>query len=465
MSHPTDPGHDSITQRIVGAFLRGNLSILLIILSLAVGAISLMITPREEEPQIVVPLANVIVQAPGAGVGEIEQQITTRLEKLLYQIDGVEYVYSMSRPGMAVVTVRFRVGEDRERSLLKLYNKVYSNQDQVPAVVTAWVLKPMEIDDVPVVSFAFTSDMLDDYALRRIAEECESRLQSVPDTGRTYIVGGQPRRALVRLDPLRMAAYGVSAADIERAVRGANVSLPAGAFSRENQQVLVTAGEPLRSAHELKSLVVGVSGTRPTYLRDVADITDGPDEVASYTRFGYGPAAEHTRVVGAPAGAAADKGSDTPEQAAVTVAVAKKKGSNAVRVAHALEESVREMLGTVIPPCVQVVVTRDYGETANEKVNELVDGPAPGHTDRHRPAGAHAGLARGDHRGGRRSDRLLAHAAGQPAAGLHHQPRHAVRADPVAGPAGGRPDRGRGEHLPPPAHAQAAARCRPCSSP
>ncbi len=375
---PTDPRDDSLVQRVVAAFLHGNLSILLMILALAMGVVALVATPREEEPQIVVPLADVIVQAPGASAAEVERQVSLRLEKLLYQIDGVEYVYSMSRPGMAIVTVRFFVGQNREESLLKLYNKVYSNQDQVPPIVTGWVVKPMEIDDVPIVSFTFTGGGLDEYALRRIAEETEARVQAVAHTGRTFIVGGQARRAMVRLDTGRMAAHGISPGDIEGALRATNVSLPAGSFARDNRQVLVTAGEALRSVHELPSLVVGVSAGRPVYLRDVAQVTDGPDEVESYTRIGFGPAARFTRLAGGHAGGGAEirGGAGTPDHPAVTLAVAKKKGANAVRVAHALEAEVAGLRGGAIPAGVDVVITRDFGETANEKVNELVNGLA-----------------------------------------------------------------------------------------
>ncbi|MCX7718852.1 MAG: efflux RND transporter permease subunit [Candidatus Sumerlaeaceae bacterium] len=366
-----DSGDESLVQRIVAAFLRGNLSVLLIALSLILGAVALLVTPREEEPQIVVPLADVIVQAPGASAQQVEQQVASRLEKLLYQVDGVEYVYSMSRPGMAMVTVRFYVGEDRERSLIRLYNKIYMNQDQVPPIVTAWVVKPVEIDDVPVVTLTFTSDRLDEYALRRIAEEAESRIQGVKNTGLTTIHGGAPRRALVQLDPLQMAARGVSAGDITRALRATNVSIPAGRFAQANQNYVVYAGEALRDIRELRSLVIGVQNGRPTYLRDVATITDGPDEPESYTRFGLGPAARFSRFVGGNNPAASFT---APDQPAVTLAVAKRRGSNAVTVARAIEHEVEAMRGTVIPACTQIVVTRDYGETANDKVNELVDG-------------------------------------------------------------------------------------------
>ena len=164
-----------------------------------------LVTPREEDPQIVVPLADVLVSVPGASAREVERQVATRLEKLLYQIDGVEYVYSTSFPSQAIVTVRFYVGEDRERSWVKLHNKIQANIDQVPPGVTGWVIKPVEIDDVPIVNLTLYSDRYDDYPLRRMAEELEIRLQGVNNAGRTYIVGGRPRQVWVRLSPQLMA--------------------------------------------------------------------------------------------------------------------------------------------------------------------------------------------------------------------------------------------------------------------
>ena len=192
--HASDP-HPSLAIRIVSKFLHSNLSILLVLLAVGVGIVALLVTPREEEPQIVVPLADVIVSFPGRSAQEVEQLISTRLEKLLYQIDGVEYVYSMSRPGQSIVTVRFYVGQDRERSLIKLYNKIQQNVDMIPAGVSGWVVKPIEIDDVPIVTLALTSGRSDDSALRRVAEELVDRLQSVPDTAVTSVVGGAAARA------------------------------------------------------------------------------------------------------------------------------------------------------------------------------------------------------------------------------------------------------------------------------
>jgi len=204
------PGQESVTQRIVEVFVRGNLSVMLILISLLAGAVALLVTPREEEPQIVVPLADVYVQVPGASAEEVERQVATRLEKLLYQIDGVEYVYSISKPGLAVVTVRFYVGENRENSLVKIYNKIQSNIDQVPVSVASWVVKPIEIDDVPILNITLYSDRYDDAELRRLAEEIEIKLQSVKNTNRTFVIGGRPRRVPVELDSTRLALDGMA---------------------------------------------------------------------------------------------------------------------------------------------------------------------------------------------------------------------------------------------------------------
>ena len=215
-----------LTSRIVEVFLHGNLSVMLVVLSLIAGAVALLVTPREEEPQIIVPLADVHISVPGASAEEVERQVALRLEKMLYQIDGVEYVYSMSRPHEAVVTVRFYVGEDREDSLVKIYNKLQSNIDAIPPQVAGWVVKPIEIDDVPIVNIALWSDRHDDFALRGVAEELESRIQSVPNTGQTHIVGGRPRQVRIEFDAQLLASRQVSPEQLANALRGMNTVLP-----------------------------------------------------------------------------------------------------------------------------------------------------------------------------------------------------------------------------------------------
>jgi multidrug efflux pump subunit AcrB len=361
------PGQESLTQRIVEVFLTGNLSIMLILVALLAGAVALLITPREEEPQIVVPMADVYVRVPGASAEEVERQVATRLEKLLSQIDGVEYVYSMSRPGLAIVTVRFYVGQNREDSLVKIYNKVQSNTDFIPPTVDGWVVKPVEIDDVPIVNVTLYSDRYDDAELRRFAEEMEIKLQSVKNTNKTFVLGGRPRLVRVELDSARLAAHSLSPLEVARSLQVSNVQLPAGHFEQHNEEFVLDAGTFLEGVDAVRNLVVGVHGGRPVHLHDVADVEDGPAEVAHYTWMGFGPAARD--VPDALRARATASGTFYP---AVHVAVAKKRGTNAVRVARAVERKVEAVRGDVLPDGVYIRTTRDYGETADAKVNELV---------------------------------------------------------------------------------------------
>jgi multidrug efflux pump subunit AcrB len=371
-STPAGGGHDWMT-RIVETFLKGNLSVLLIIMSLVAGAASLLITPREEDPQIIVPMADVMISMPGADAAEVERQVSTRLEKLLYQIPGVEHIYSTSMPGQAIVTVRFYVGQDLERSWVKLHNKVQANIDQVPPGVSGWVVKPVEIDDVPIVSLTLYSPAYSDYELRRMAEELEIRLQAVKNAGRTYVIAGRPREITVYLSPGRMAGYNVTLCDIQRALQGANVSVLSGELVQDDQAIRFQAGQFLTTAETVENLVVSVNDQRPVFLKQVAEVRDGPAEPTAYSRIAFGPQAytEYDPLaeeMAMPTGVTRNQ-----DYAAVTVAVAKRKGTNAVVVSQDVKKAAHAFAAEALPEDVHLRVTRDYGHTADEKVNELIE--------------------------------------------------------------------------------------------
>jgi len=365
-------GHDWMT-RIVETFLGGNLSVLLILLSLVAGVVSLLVTPREEDPQIIVPMADVMISMPGADAAEVERQVSTRLEKLLYQIPGVEYVYSTSMPGQAIVTVRFYVGQDLERSWVKLQNKIQANIDQVPPGLAGWVVKPIEIDDVPVVSLTLFSPTYSDYELRRMAEEFEIRLQAVKNAGRTYVVAGRPREITVHLSPGRMAGYNVTLSDIQRSLQGANLSFLSGELIQADRAIRLQAGQFLTTAQAVENLVVNVSDQRPVFLKQVADVQDGPAEPTTYSRIALGPQAYSQNDPLAEEAVMPAGITRYQDYAAVTVAVAKRKGTNAVTVSEDIKKAAHAFAAEALPEDVHLRVTRDYGHTADEKVNELIE--------------------------------------------------------------------------------------------
>ena len=349
---------------IVRLFLTSHLSVILIFAALFAGIAAILSTPREEDPQIVVPVADIFVNFPGASAEEVERLVARPLEKFLWQIDGVEYVYSMSRRGMAVVTVRFYVGQDRERSLVKLHNRVSMHLDQVPPGVTGWVIKPTEIDDVPIVTVALYSPERDGYELRRIGEEVLARLEDLDDLSRTAVVGGYSRRIRVEPDLIKLSGYGLTLSTVVQALQAADASRDAGSFSRGNRVFEVAAGPFIESVGDLKQVVIGVHQGRPVHVEDVARVTDGPAEPVHYTRIAFGPARGH------------EPGHDlVPADAsyeAVTLAIAKKRGTNAVTVARETIARIEALRGDVIPDDVQTLVTRNSGKTANRKVNELL---------------------------------------------------------------------------------------------
>jgi multidrug efflux pump subunit AcrB len=349
--------------RIVETFLSSQLPVMLVIISLCLGAFSIYITPKEEEPQIVVPMADVYVSAPGASPEEIEKLVTTPLEQILWEIDGVEYVYSMSLRESAVVTVRFFVGQDRENSILKLHNKIQMSLDRVPPIVENWLVKPVEIDDVPIVTLTLYSDQYSDHELRRVGEEVTTRLSRLENISRSQVFGGRKREIRVAADPLRMKGFNVSLADITDALQGADAATRAGTFNKNNLEITLTSSSFLTCIEDVKDLVVSQKNGKPVHLSEVAQIIDGPQEAAAYTRIGF--SRYHQQYHGMDDG--------TPRSfPAVTLAFAKQKGTNAVTVAQKIVDEVGRMKGRVIPSDMFVEVTRNYGETARDKVNGLL---------------------------------------------------------------------------------------------
>ena len=346
-----------IAGKIAGAFAQSRLTPLIVLAALLLGGFAVLDTPREEEPQIVVPMLDLFVQMPGASAQEVEQQVAIPMEHLLMEIPGVEYVYSTSLPGQAMVTVRYRVGTPEEDAIIRTYNKMYSNFDRIPPGVTPPLIKVRSIDDVPVLALTFWSDRYSDYQLRQIVDEINQQVKLVEDVSATTIIGGRRRELRITLDPARLAAYHLSPALIARAFELSNTRSGAGSFAQGNRQVVVEAGNFVATAEEASRLVVGVFQGRPVYLADVADVTDGPAEASSYVRFGLGGAA------------GSHGGASYP---AVTLAVSKRKGANAVRLTQAVLARVRALRGTLLPDDVQMTVTRDYGRTALDKSNELL---------------------------------------------------------------------------------------------
>jgi multidrug efflux pump subunit AcrB len=369
-----------LTSRIVHLFITSKLSLLLLIASFLLGFAALMLTPREEEPQIVVPVADVLISAPGASAEEVEKMVATPLESLLREVDGVEYVYSASQENQAMVTVRFFVGEDREDSLVKVWSKLMSNQDRIPPVVANWSVKPVEIDDVPIVTLTLSSPeaAYDSAALRRIADEMKDKLALVDNAGRIVVVGGEQRRLLVYPDPTRLAAYNLTIPELLQSLKAANVGIRAGSFDQGNRSVWLDAGPAFDRVEDVASTPVLSQAGRIVYLRDVARIEDAPAEATNYTRIGFGPAASESRTI---TPAEAHQPESHPDVAlpkpgelrqAVTIGISKRKGANAVAVAEQVIDTARELRGELFPEDVTLTVTRDNGETANHKVNELV---------------------------------------------------------------------------------------------
>ncbi len=343
------------------AFIHSKLTPLLLIASVVLGAFAVWRLPREEEPQIVVPMSDVFVRMPGASAKEVEQRVTKPLERLLWEVAGVEYLYSTSSPGLASVIVRFKVGEDEERSMVRLQEKLAAHADIVPPGASPALVKPRSIDDVPILTLTLYSARHSGYELRRLAAELKEHVKQVPGVSEVTLIGGEARQVRVVLDPEHLAARHLSVLDVAQSIQGANERRQGGAFASNNREFLLELGTLLKSGKDLENVVVGADAGRPVFLRDVASVLDGPAEPATYTRFGAGAAA---------VGAARELGDAAVP--AVTLSVAKHKGLNAVTVVADVMRKVDTLQSLLLPEGVAISVTRDYGASAADKSNELL---------------------------------------------------------------------------------------------
>ena len=342
--------------RIAHGFIDSPLTPLVIVAALLLGVFSIWRTPREEEPQIVVPMLDVFVSMPGASAEEVEQRVTIPMERLLNEVPGVEYLYSTSQPGGALVIVRFYVGIKEEDAIVRTYNKLFSNFDRIPQGASQPLIKARSIDDVPVLAMTFWGKNYDGAGLRRIAAEAQQSVKQVANVSETTVLGGQKRELKITLDTQKLAAYHVGPLAIVRALETSNQRLGAGSFAEGNQEFAVEAGSFLHSAEEARKIVIAVQSGRPVYLGEVATVMDGPEEPTDYVYFGTG-------------GAANGQGGMYP---AVTLTVAKRKGANATNVSQDVLTKLDSLRGYVIPSDLQVTVTRNYGQTAKHKSDELL---------------------------------------------------------------------------------------------
>jgi multidrug efflux pump subunit AcrB len=354
-------GSAGLAGRIAGAFIDSRLTPLIVLASLALGVGAVLLIPREEEPQIVVPMLDVTTAMPGASPAEIEQRVTIPTEKLMRELPGVEYVYSTSAAGSSLVIVRFFVGVPEDEALVRVYSKLYSNMDRLPRGASQPIVKARSIDDVPILAVTLWGRNHDAYHLRLIAAELEHSVKQVDDVSETRILGGQPRALRVMLSSGKLAAYSITPGDVLARLQAANVRVEAGQFASGNQEIRVDAGNLLERREDLDQIVVGVDRGRPVLLRDVAqEISDGADEPASYVLFGAGRGGNYTGV---------QPGSDSP---AATLTVAKRKGANATDVANAVLKRIDELRRTTLPADVTITPTRNYGQTAKAKSDELL---------------------------------------------------------------------------------------------
>lgn len=351
---------EGIAGKIARSFIRSKLTILLMVVFLLIGAYATMHIPREEEPQIEVPMADIFVGFPGAEPKEVESKVVAPLEKIVSNIKGVEYVYSTTMKGQAMLIVQFYVGEDVERSLVKLYNEIMKNMDKMPERVTMPLVKSRAIDDVPVLGLTVWSEHYDDYTLRQLSEELKNEIKKIPNVAEIKVLGGRSREVKVILDKDKMASNQVDFLTINKSIRGSNEQMVSGNLLNNDTAFAVETGSFLSSADEVSNLVVGTNGQQPVYLRQVAQIEDGPASPKEYVSFGYGM------------GDTKNANKFNSEYPAITLSIAKKPGADAMKLSEQILNKVKHLESNIIPSDVHVATTRNYGKTASEKVAELL---------------------------------------------------------------------------------------------
>ena len=347
-----------IAGNIAKKFINTPVTPMLLIAALLVGVMGLIFTPRQEDPKISVPMIDLYVSYPGASVYQVESLVTDPLERLMDEIPGVRHTYSATERGRAIVTVRFFVGEDLGESIVKVHDKIRSNMDKIPPDVSMPLVKPVAIDDVPTVSVTLWSKEVDDSTLRILANDVLQELGQVKNTGKGFVVGGRADQIRVEVMPERLAGYNLSLQQVANTVKAANAESNVGAVEAGSTSFSVYSGTFLRTADSIKRLVVGTFNGAPIYMRDVANVFHGPEDAKQVSYYYAGPAYEGEHRANG--------------DAAVTIAIAKKEDTNGVTVSKAILKKLDALKGRLIPDNVHIEITRDYGKTANDKVNELL---------------------------------------------------------------------------------------------
>ena len=350
---------EGLAGSIAKVFINSKLTILLMIMFMVIGVYSSFLIPREEEPQIDVPIADIFVSYPGANPQEIESKVIKPLEKIVSNIKGIEYVYSTSMNEQAMLIVQFYVGEDIERSFVKLYNEIMKHMDQMPQGVSIPLVKTRAIDDVPMLALTLWSENYDDYQLKQIANELTSEIEKINDVAITKNIGGRNRQVRVVLDKDKMAESQLDMLSITQKIQANNQQLTSGSFDKNNTEYLVNTGNFLATIEDVENLVVGIHQNQPVYLKQVATITDGPEIPKDYVSFGYGKANELSSKYNS-------------EYPAVTISIGKRKGADAMKISEKILGKVEHLKQTILPDDVHMTVTRNYGETASHKVSELL---------------------------------------------------------------------------------------------